>query len=77
MSFEQVTRAVWRKSVIIRYMVLSTSDPGTFFLLMLMVGIVLIGFYYFLREIIADAIALANKRAEQRREDERREGKIR
>lgn len=54
---------------------MNTSDPLTFFLLVLAAGVVLIGAYYFLREIFADALALHEKRKEQQRERDRREGR--
>lgn len=47
-------------------MVLNPADPGGFFILLLMVAITLTGAYFFIREIIADAIALADKRKKQR-----------
>ncbi len=56
-------------------MVFNTADPLTFFLLTIAAGIVLVGFYYFFREIGADALDLHEKRKEQRRDRDRREGK--
>lgn len=53
------------------------TDPLTLFLLMIAAGIVLIGAYYFLREIGADALDLHEKRQAQRKERERREGRLR
>ncbi|MBI4785846.1 MAG: hypothetical protein HY782_02230 [Chloroflexi bacterium] len=47
-------------------------DPVLFFLAVLAVGLVLTGFYFFLRETIADAIALHEKRKAQEEERERR-----
>lgn len=45
---------------------MNPSDPVTYLVLTVLAGIVLVGFYYFLREIIADAIALNEKRRQQR-----------
>lgn len=55
---------------------MNPTDPWTFLILALVAGVVLIGTYYFLREIGADAMDLHEKRQAQRRERDRREGRI-
>lgn len=46
-------------------------DPFAFFLLLALAGVVLAGFYFALREVIADAILLADKKRKTREQDER------
>lgn len=54
-------------------MYINPGDPLTFVVLVALVGVVLAGLYFALREVIADAIALADKRERERRELDQRE----
>ena len=51
---------------------MNLTDPRQFLLLAFAVGIVLAGLYFALREVIADAILLADKKRAAREEEEKR-----
>lgn len=51
---------------------MNPSDPVTFVVLVAIAGVVLTGFYFALREVIADAILLADKKRDQANPNERK-----
>lgn len=51
------------------------SDPATFIVLACVTGVVLVGFYFALRELIADGILLAEKKRKGQKEQEREKRK--
>lgn len=50
---------------------MNPSDPLTFIILIAIIGVVLAGFYFALREVIADAIMLADKKRDAQKPQER------
>lgn len=52
---------------------MNLQDPLTFILILFAVGIVLAGFYFALREVIADAILLADKKRDAEKQKDRRQ----
>lgn len=51
---------------------MNVADPLTFFLLALLAGIVLAAIYFAVRETIADAILLAEKKRKAQEQEERK-----
>lgn len=53
-------------------MQLNLQDPLTFVLLVAITGVVLVGFYFAIREVIADAILLADKKRDAQKDQQRK-----
>jgi hypothetical protein len=52
--------------------ILNTQDPLTLFFILLAVAVVIVGIYFALREVIADAILLADKKREAEKQQRNR-----